>query len=171
MINSANIEIPYEFASSNVELSWADIKFGIGSNFLVENDAITHAVNELSKEESPSSDLESLAFLFKGEDIEPFLTNLSTLEHENENAIKEKWLYLLLKWIFEHKDSLYKNFLDVVEHVYADFDYPHIIAGLIKYMPNENTSKYNATGENLLLEVWGDYLRKQDILYNNRYKI
>lgn len=162
MVNSTNILIPYSYVISNALLSWSDIKFGIDNKFLATNDAIIHAVNEVLETEVPSTDIESLAFLFSGEGVEPFLTNLSNLDCSSESEIREKWLYVTLKWIYEHKDTIYKKPLDLIEIIYSDFDYPYSIAQLVKYMPYDHSGGY---GEEKIYKAWADYLKQKGLQY------
>ena len=166
MENYADIKISYEFAVSHSDLSWKDIKFGIDYGYLKSDHAIAHAVNELAEilneQQSPLSDLEGLAFLLRGEDVEPFLTNLSKFDDKELEVVKEKWLYLVLKWVYLHKDSLYSDPLDLIELIYSDFDYPCSISNLVRYMPKENASKYTSSGEQLIFDMWLDYLKSQE---------
>lgn len=163
IVNSMNIIIPYQYVISHTLITWSDIRFGIENNFLNRDNAIAHAVSTIQKTKAFSKDLEELACLFNGEEIEPFLSNLSNEECTNENKIKEKWLYLILRWVYEHKYTLYNNPLDMIENIYSDFGYPRTIVGLVRYMPSDH---YNDEGEKGLFRAWANYLAQQGLLYS-----
>ena len=48
--------------------------------------------------------------------------------------IREKWLYILLSWLWINRES-FEDTLDEVESIYTDFDYPAEIESFIKYIP------------------------------------
>ncbi|WP_132085140.1 DUF2247 family protein [Harryflintia acetispora] len=161
MKNSLDILVPYKYVASNILLTWPDIKFGIDNKYLCSDDAITHAVEEMEKKHEYNADLEELAMLFKGEEIEPYLSRLASSTSQDANETEKRWLYLLLKWIYDNKFRLYTAPLEMIEIVYADFDYPEAISNLIRYMPSDGAN----IGENVLFENWKLYLNTNRKLY------
>ena len=51
-----------------------------------------------------------------------------------ETDIAKPWIFLLLSFLFEHQEN-YEDPLEIVEELYADFDYPEEISPLVRYMP------------------------------------
>ena len=77
---------------------------------------------------------------------------------EDQEALRGKWLYLVLAWIFEHRAS-YPEPLQAVEEVYADFGYPEVIASFVRYMPTSDPDLGSKeANERRLLENWKRYL-------------
>ncbi len=44
------------------------------------------------------------------------------------------WLFLVLDWLWEHQADV-KDPLELIEMLYADFEYPPEIQGLVRFMP------------------------------------
>ena len=53
----------------------------------------------------------------------------------DETAARKKWAYLLLKRLYEKKTEV-ADPLGLVEHIYADFDYPEELEGFVRWMPS-----------------------------------
>ena len=104
-----------------------------------------------------------MALLYRGESVQPYLGELVKLESEyDETKVGEKWLYLVLDWVFENKDS-FSDPLGMVEQIYADFDYPELIATFVGYMPaNEFLLGSLELNEARLYKKWKDYLNSQN---------
>jgi hypothetical protein len=74
-----------------------------------------------------------------------------------EAESKRKWLYLQLAAAYMRRTDL-PDPLGVVEKIYADFDYPPKIRGLVRYMPLDVGEK---AGEAEIVERWRQYLREE----------
>ena len=167
-MNEIHFKLTYKFVSNRVNLLWSDIAYAINRNILPQDSAIEHAIIKISQSKDYNQVLFDLASLFKGESVQPYLNELVRLEkYHDEKSINEKWLYLILAWIFENKDS-YVDPLGVVEQVYADFDYPKEVATFVRYMPTEevplDTKEMN---ESRLYKKWEEYLdiQRKKFLY------
>lgn len=161
-MDSISFVLDYDFVSNKVKLTWTDILYAIKSNLLSPDSAIAHAVVQISKTEEHNQVLFDLASLFDGESIQPYLDQLASLEEGlDESELNEKWLYLLLDWIFENKDK-YTDPLGMVEEIYADFNYPESIISFVRYMPSDGpfleTTELN---ELQLYQKWKKYLSEQ----------
>lgn len=79
----------------------------------------------------------------------------------DEEAVKAKWLYLSLAWLFENRASS-PDPLEAVEVLYSDFDYPEDVAQFVRYMPVTDgyDPSAHSTEENhsRLLSKWRSYL-------------
>lgn len=161
-MNTLNILIPYEYASEIVRLNWSDILFAIEQKFMTPDTAIDHAIAEVERVDNPSNAVVELACLLKGEPVHPYIGELANEEGiPNNNSAREKFLYLALKWVYDHKE-LYAEPLEAVEYIYADFNYPDEIANFIRYMPSEQPPLGSAElNLERLYRNWSDYLGKK----------
>lgn len=125
--------------------------------------AVEHAISELSNKEEYSDSLFNLACVYKNESVYPYLSDLADLELNDEDGvfIKEKWMYLILDWIYNNKNN-FPNSLDVVEYIYSDFDYPRQISSFVKYMPSDEPDLGSLElNESRLYRKWNEYLDNQ----------
>lgn len=93
------------------------------------------------------------------EDIYPYLRELIQLEESQDTAsIKNKWLYLILKWLYEKRNEI-DNVLQIIEEIYELFDYPDSIISFVRYMPSDagdlGSPKLN---RERLFKNWEQYL-------------
>ncbi|CDG75327.1 MULTISPECIES: DUF2247 family protein [Acinetobacter calcoaceticus/baumannii complex] len=155
--------IPADFINEKVTLSWCDIKWGYKNNLLTSEIPIKKAENSLLTEDYTNAELEP-SFLIPSEsdDIGPFLNELCS-ETNEDSMIREKWLYILLSWLWINRES-FEDPLDEVESIYTDFDYPAEIESFIKYIPptdGYDPSLYSyAENINRLMKNWEIYLQK-----------
>ena len=157
-----SIALTYDFVTKRIKLTWKDILYAIEQNLLSTEAAIEHATIELSNNEEFSQQLLDLASLYKGESVYPYLNELAAQESDiDDKIISERWLYLLLDWVFEHKDS-YSDPLGIIEQIYADFDYPELITAFVRYMPSDESDLGTLElNEARLYKKWEDYLDSQ----------
>ena len=86
---------------------------------------------------------------------------LASIVDNNKACDRDKWLFLELSWVFEHK----KEFLDPlaeVEIIYSDFDYPVEMESFIRYMPlsldDAERGGFAIGNEDHLFTKWSKYL-------------
>lgn len=165
-----SFELRYDFVSKRVNLTWKDILYAINRNLLPSDSAIEHATAKISQSEEYNQSLLDLASLYKGESVQPYLDELAKLDSgQDDTILNEKWLYLVLDWVFENKDN-YVDPLGIVEQIYADFDYPEVIAAFVRYMPSDEPSLGTAKlNEARLYEKWKDYLDIQSKRFLDAY--
>lgn len=157
-MNTFKIILNYNFISSIVRLTWNDILYGIETGFFSDEIAIKHAIAEIVEEDNPSDIVMEIASLFDGESIHPFIDELASKEIKQNDLMKEKLLYVLLKLLFENRGQHIDPF-GIIEQIYADFDYPESISKFVRYMPVEEGN--SSVGENYLLDHWKKYLENQ----------
>ncbi len=164
------ILVTYEFISNQVKLTWKDILYGIEKKYLLPDAAIEHAIAEISYNDEFPQQVMDLASLHKSESesIYPFLSELTNhVTDQNDEIISEKWLYLLLEWVYEHRNS-YSEPLSIVEHLYVDFDYPDLIATFVRYMPSDEPDLGSLElNEARLYKNWKSYLDSQKERFSN----
>lgn len=163
-----SINFNYEFIISKVKLTWGDIEYGIENKYISSDIAIDHAMHELAECEDYSQDLIDLASLSKGDTVYPYLMKLAEVSKElKDNIIKEKWMYLILDWIYNNKNK-YSDPLGIVEEIYADFDYPEIILSFVRYMPSNEVDLGSVElNDARLFKNWKNYLEEQFIRFSN----
>ena len=151
--------IPYEFIRQHVELGWPEIKFGLDQQLLKPKAAIDKATDLLSVADDVPKEVIELAGLGESEPVTELVSTLITKEvPPSDGQIKAKWLYLVLAWLFENRESLV-DALGMVESVYSDFDYPKEIASFVRYMPlNELDLGNREQNEARMFERWKTYL-------------
>lgn len=153
-------KLPYAFLMENTDLSWSDIEFGLEHMLISPSIAIEHAASDLLHSTNPLPEETDLA---GRSDADPVLEIVSTLAarevDRDDNLTREKWLFLVLAWLYECRQHLAEP-LAAVEQVYSDFDYPNAIASFVRYMPMHGpdlgTPEANAAR---LFKHWEDYLR------------
>jgi hypothetical protein len=74
------------------------------------------------------------------------------------------WIFLLLSFLFEHQEN-YDDPLEIVEELYADFNYPEEISSLVRYMPPPKESKDPKDG---YLKIGKQHYQFMKTLSNNR---
>ena len=171
-MNSLGILLTYSYVSRLVSLNWYDILVAIENGFLTHKSAIEHAENELEKNENSPQvvlDLAILSFdtVTFSHSIHPYIDELaSQISDEERNKTKEKILYALLNWVFEHRED-YVNPLKVVEIIYDDFSFPKTISSFIGYLPMEEPNLIlPVLNRNRMLRKWKNYLDRQKELYS-----
>ncbi|MEK8212547.1 DUF2247 family protein [Paenibacillus sp. FSL L8-0463] len=166
-MNTLNLLIPYNYIVNLINLTWSDLFFAIKHGYLNPEAATEHAMYVISEEEFPSQDVIDLAWLKKGEDVHPYLDKLlAPMSMEEYSIAQEKILYVVLKWVFENKEH-YADPFEVVETIYADFDYPEEISQFVRYMPsNQPLLDLVDFNKERLYKNWSDYLEKQKKKYS-----
>jgi len=87
-----------------------------------------------------------------------------------EQSIVEKWLYVILAYIYDHQDK-FEDPLTKVEEIYADFNHPKEIASFVGYMPSSDTTyrpEEHSLEENTerIFKNWKEYLDREAAKYS-----
>jgi hypothetical protein len=147
-----NFKIPSAFIRPRVHLTWCEVEFGL-QNFWLTHEAVIELAVDRSTQGEDSPDVVELASVLPHEHYKvPEI--LRRLRDRDIGCAKNKWLFLLLAWLYEHRDEV-EDPLGVVEELYSDFDYPEEIASFVRYMPPRDPSR---VGESYLLAAWERYL-------------
>ncbi len=152
------LRVPYEFIRDQAEVSWQDLRFGL-VNELVDPKAPSElAAERIAGQEQPSPALIELAGTDNEESVSRLVEQLANAEPKrSEVDIRDRWLHLVLAWIYEHQGE-YADPLQKVEEVYADFGYPEQIAPFVRYMPMEGADLGIRENERRLFERWKRYV-------------
>jgi hypothetical protein len=152
-------EIPYDFIRQRVTIGWTEIKFGLDHQLLKPEGAIDKAMEQLCTSSETSKDLVELATMANSESVADLVSSLAGHElPAPDQFVKDKWLYIVLAWVYENQKLLIDP-LQIVEEVYADFDYPQQIVSFVRYMPTEDLNVGNLEqNEARLFRSWRNYL-------------
>lgn len=157
--NTLNLKLSYAYIYNLIQLSWNDIKFFIEQKYLSDEGAILHSYKVIeNSEDLPDDDVISLSLLIKRQTIYPLIDRLSKKDTlKDKSLVKEKALFIILSWLYENKNK-YDDPLQMVEVIYADFDYSTKIEKFIKYMPSKDRNK---SGIEQLYFNWKEYLKNE----------
>lgn len=156
--------LPTDFVLSHVSLTWREILWGYDHGWINWEGLTALATRQLvPNDPTPPAEVE-LAGLVVEESTRArdLAEDLASQERSlSEEVIRKKWLYLILRWLFENRERAADPFA-LVDELYSDFDYPDEIAPFVRYMPPEDgydPSKHSGT-ENYdhMLQQWRDYL-------------
>lgn len=159
------ISVPYEFIKDRAKLTWREVKYGIEEALLAPPDAIDVAVDYLV-DGVESESVVRLASLERDAPVLEYVVQLAQTEPERDVvAISDKWAFLVLAWLFEHRDR-YADPLGLVEKVYADLGYPEKVAPFVRYMPSDEPALGSSEAhEQRLLQRWADYVEEGTDFY------
>ena len=131
------LRITYDFLRPSIPLSWSDVPFGLDQELLDPKVPIQLAKEQIGDSVPSASTVLALAGLQAGEAARSYVERLAASEPQvSVEQLHEKWLCLVLAWLFEQRKS-YQDPLQMVECVYADFGYPRGIAEFVRYMPSD----------------------------------
>ena len=147
-----NFEIPLTFIRSRSHLTWREVEFGLQHGWLSDDTAIDLGIDRVTAGDD-SPDVVELASVLPREKYKVSQIVRRLAERDPECS-RDKWLFLLLAWLYEHRETV-EDPLAVVEQLYADFGYPEEIAGFVRYMPAQDPSR---VGEPYLFDAWQRYL-------------
>lgn len=116
--------------------SWQEIAFALNNKIVNAEDVIRYAVFILDENILGFEIVLEITSLNADEDVFSFVETLAQLEEKQElEEIKDKWLYLILKWLYENRIRI-ADVLKIVEELYELFDYPQSIVSFVRYMPS-----------------------------------
>lgn len=147
-----DIKIPSTFIRPRAHLTWREVEFGLQNGWLTDEAAIDLSIDRVTAGDDSPEVVELASVLLHEKYQVPQIVR--RLAERDPECSKDKWLFLLLAWLYEHRDTVEEP-LSVVEELYADFDYPEEMASFVRYMPPQDPSR---VGESYLLDAWRRYL-------------
>lgn len=152
-------KIPAAFIRSRSCVSWRDLQYGLANELLDEEAIIDFAVKQVELLPQPDTALLDLAAASSSDPVRGLVDQLAAREPQVTDAeLRDKWLYLVLAWLYERRDAM-ADPLGAVEEVYADFEYPEAISGFVRYMPLDGPDLGSVeANEQRLIERWRRYL-------------
>jgi hypothetical protein len=115
-------------------LNWKELLYGFEHGFIDEKGVSEYACKTLT--EKSSQEAIELASLLPQENYlaNDLLHSLANKGLSPATDTAKPWIFLLLSFLFEHQEN-YDDPLEIVEELYADFNYPEKIASLVRHMP------------------------------------
>lgn len=158
-------QIPARFVLARLLPTPAELVYGYQHGWLADSDVVTIAVAVLESGRTLSQPEVGLALLLS-EDIGQVATLVGDLETTAgvEATAAAAWLFLALSWLYEHRTDVSDPF-EVIEILYADFDYPADMQGLVRFMP---PAPGEATGLAAIEERWRAYISRLAASYRRR---
>ena len=131
-------------------LSWKELLFGLEHGYIDEKGITTYVCDALTinapKEAFELASIEPQEYYL----VRDLLRSLACRDSRTEPDITKPWLFLLLSYLFENKET-FEDPLSLIEELYSDFDYPEEIAPLVRYMP---VAEGIVGSEELLIDNW-----------------
>jgi len=137
------LRIPATFIRDRASMSWREVRFGLVSELLDPLAAVSLAEEQVARLEHPAAALIDLAGTDRNEPAQEVVDQLADGEpRSSENEIRDKSLYLVLAWIYEHRDEF------------------------IRDMPMDSPDLGSKANERRLLERWKRYLDEAAAAYH-----
>jgi hypothetical protein len=77
----------------------------------------------------------------------------------DEGTARKKWLYVVLKRLYEERDQ-FPDPLGLVEEIYAAFDYPEEMEDFVRWMPAKQPVADERSGLARIEQNWRSYLER-----------
>ena len=165
--------LPTEFILKNVTLTWREMLWGYEHQW-----ADWSCLNELATLrvgldcESKPVEVE-LAGMLKCESAGAIELVRKLVDDERplpEDVLEKKWLYLVLRWLFENR-HLVPDVFAIVEELFSDFDYPQEMATFVGFMPPtdgyEPSKHSKAENVDRMFNNWQKYLINAEKQFRN----
>jgi len=139
-----------EFLLDTIPLSWSDILWGYQHGVMGWRVPIDIAHSRLDRGQTTDVLEIELSQLGKDRDwrVSEIVEELALGESIAKDAIEANWLYLTVRWIYEHRQDIFDP-LERIEEIYADFDYPKSIEPFVRFLPISNITVYDPTQHSL----------------------
>jgi hypothetical protein len=157
--------IPAGFVTARVLLTPGELVYGYRHGWLGARDVVEVALAAFEAGGDLPSAEEELALLLSVSlgRVPELLEELAQSSAE-EPDLGGVWLLLALAWLHEHR-SEHLEPLEVIEMLYADFDYPEEIEGLVRFMPPPPGA---ASGHRAIEQRWEDFVSRKSAQYRDR---
>lgn len=127
--------IPAAFVVARAMPTGAELAYGFREGWLTRADVVAVALAKYEAELPLSSAEEDIALLLSSDldRVDELIADLEIVDEPTEQRAR-LWLFLSLAWLLEHRQD-FGDPLEVIEMLYADFDYPDEIQGVVRFMP------------------------------------
>jgi hypothetical protein len=127
--------IPAGFVLARVLPTPSELVYGFEQGWLSEPDVVAIGLAMYGVGEAPAV-IENLALLLSDElsRVPDLVEELKTSRSADGDADARVWLFLALAWVHENEGDFIDPY-EVVEMLYADFEYPSAIEGFVRFMP------------------------------------
>lgn len=155
--------ITFVFATEvGVKLSWREVLEAVDRHIVSNSFAQEMALAELTDKSKEA--LVHLAFSSVHDSVKKDIEILAEVEDSRPNI--ENLLFLLLTYL-RRSETSERQLLDLMEEVYADFNYPQCMADFIRYMPMKgpDLGSKKANEERLVANL-DAYLNRHELRQN-----
>jgi hypothetical protein len=163
--NTLCIVFSFAYAEKLIQMNWSDILFGIENGYFNRKVAVEYAKTIVSDEyEQELIDLLCLSpsEVDYGDLLLRRIAQLAgKVSKEDEKLVKEKFLYLTLRWLYDNKDEFDDLFM-ALDIIYDDFDFPKSI-DFLGYVPEKELT---SAGIGAMYDHWREYLDRQNKLFS-----
>ena len=173
-LNSFQLELEYSYIIEEVDVNWNDIKLAIDNGFLEKQAAIMHAQKKLREDEIASDTVFDLALStpcsmqFVDDVYESIVELASEVSETKKEISKEKLLFLVLKWVYLHREDFFDP-LWVVASVLEDFNYSSEMIGFSYYVRREDLITTTIeTHIKQSYDKWEDFLGKEAVKWGKQ---
>jgi hypothetical protein len=161
-----HVVLPAEFIAARVLLLPVELARGYRLGHVSDRSVVRLAEQLLATGFPVSPHTEELALLLSADydRVPDLVAEIDEAEPSAPSNHTEVWLYLVLAWIYEHREE-FADPLAEIETVYADFGYPEQIEGLVRYLP---APPGQSSGPGAVEARWKDFLDRQGTHYARR---
>lgn len=157
--------IPASFVLTRAMPTGAELAYGFRDGWLTNVDVVIVALAKYETSVPMNSAEEELALLLSDDldRVDELITDLEVVDVPLETRARF-WLFLALAWVLEHRHDFDDPF-EVIEMLYADFDYPKEITGLVRFMP---AAPGQPIGLSAIEERWQQFIDRVGAEYRAR---
>lgn len=161
------LHIPYRFVRARMSVNWSDVHFGLANELLDPQAPLELAAQQIAElPPSPPSALKELLRDGASDVNLGLVQQLADAAPSDEAETRQRWLYIVLAWFYDHRDTD-PDPLQRVEEVYGDFGYPNQIAGFVRFMPMQGSDLGNSEANvRRLFDRWRMYLEQASLAYS-----
>lgn len=156
--------IPAAFVVARAMPTGAELAYGFREGWLTRADVVAVALAKYKANLPLHSTEEELALLLSAdlERVDELIADLDIADEPTERRAR-LWLFLSLAWLLEHRQD-FGDPLEVIEMLYADFDYPEEIEGMVGFMPASDPD----AGVDAIERKWRAFVDRLSSEYDQR---
>lgn len=165
MTDQLRFDLPASFVLARALPTPAELAYGYQDGWLRRADVVEIAVEKTRRGVSLTPPEEELVLLLADDldRVDELTADLEIADQPTEDRAR-LWLFLSLAWLWERREE-FTDPLETIEVLYAEFDYPEEISGLVRYMP---PPPGEPTGVDAIEQRWRAYLERSAAMYEER---
>jgi len=158
-------KIAPRFVTERARLSPAEVLHGYRAGWIDDRAVVEIALDALKTGRPLSAEEEELALLLPGDETRvPEILDRIEAKHQPDAEAAAVWRFLALACLWEKRDS-FPDPLEVVEMLFADFDYPSEMEPFVRLMPAPPGAEPGSHG---IENRWQSYLSERAAFYRSR---
>jgi hypothetical protein len=163
--------LPADFILARTTPTPNELVYGYQAGWLDDEGAVRVAEAALPMGMGLPHAIEELALLLRDDQyrvaglVSAAAEELAASDESSTGDVPSRlWLYLALDWLHENRADFVEP-LEVIEMLYADFDYPAEIEGLVRFMPPPPGEPAGRSG---IEQRWRSYLSRMAEVHSTR---